>query len=201
MNGPASPSAHGPPTLPGPLVLASASPRRRDLLPLLGIPFEAVEPAATELDRGDPDEVVVENAVRKARAGIELAAADAVVIGCDTDVVCDGEVLGKPEDAEGARARLRSLSGREHEVLSGVAVLCGARLQTALARTVVGFADLGEAEIEGYVATGEWQGRAGGYAVQGLGSALIRRVDGDLSSVIGLPMGELRRMLDRLRTD
>lgn len=186
--------------LPGPLVLASASPRRAELLPLLGIPFEVVEPAGvTELSEGDPTEVVVENARRKARAGARLAGEEAVVLGCDTDVVCDGRVLGKPEHAEAARERLLALSGREHEVLSGVAVARGERLATALERTLVGFAPLGRAEVDAYVASREWEGRAGGYAVQGLGSSLIRRIEGDLSSVIGLPLGAVRKLLEDLQ--
>ncbi|MGI8726111.1 MAG: Maf family protein [Solirubrobacterales bacterium] len=189
----------GPPELPGRLVLASASPRRRELLPLIGIPFEIVEPGVTEISGGEPAEVVVENARRKARAGNRLAGPDAVVIGCDTDVVCDGRVLGKPGDAGAARERLAMLSGRDHEVLSGVAVAWKEGCSTALERTAVGFASLSRVEIDAYLASGEWEGRAGGYAVQGLGSSLVRRIDGDLSSVIGLPLGAVRTLLEGLQ--
>ncbi len=105
------------------LVLASASPRRRELLPLLGIPFEVVEPDVEELTEGDPRELVLHNAELKARAGAALAGPGATVLGSDTDVVIDGVVLGKPDDAEQARARIELLAGRTHLVHSGVWVL------------------------------------------------------------------------------
>lgn len=181
------------------LVLASSSPRRRQLLPLLGIPFEVVEPRVVERSEGDPAEVVVDNAVQKARSGVELSADGAIVIGSDTDVVIDGRVVGKPEDAAAAELRLRSLSGRSHEVLSGVAVARGERIVTGLERTVVGFRELDPDSIERYVRSGEWEGRAGGYAVQGLGSALVARVDGDLSNVIGLPVSLVGELVERLQ--
>ena len=146
---------------------------------------------------------MVENARRKARAGVELAEADSVVIGVDTDVALDGALLGKPEDGEGAQRRLRALSGRRHEVLSGVAVIAGNGPdgeQTALVRTEVTIRELTAAEVDSYVASGEWADRAGGYAVQGLGSSLVAAVDGDLSNVIGLPIPTLGRMIAELQT-
>lgn len=184
--------------LPGPLVLASTSPRRRDLLPLLGVPFEVVRSPVDELDRGDPSEVVVENARRKAASGRAAAGPGSVVVACDTEVVSGGRVLGKPADAAAARDRLRNLSGGSHEVLSGVAVVWGGGERTGLELTTVTFADLGDAEIERYVDSEEWRGRAGGYAIQGLGSALVERVEGDLASVIGLPLRLLARLLEDL---
>lgn len=181
------------------LVLASASPRRRELLAQLDVPFEAVATAVEELTEGDPAELVVANALHKARAGRALAAPEAVVVGVDTDVTLGGAVLGKPADAAGAERRLRELSGRTHEVLSGVAVIGPGLERTGLERTLVSLRDLTEGEIAAYVAAGEWRDRAGGYAIQGLGSALVDRVDGDLSNVIGLPIPLLSGMIASLQ--
>jgi septum formation protein len=191
------------------LVLASASPRRRALLPLLGIPFEVAEPGVEELTEGEPTEVVLRNAELKARAvgADEATPPGAWVLGSDTDVVIDGVVLGKPEDAEQARERLRLLAGRRHEVHSGVWLL---RVDPdglpeagsgAVETTVVRFRELSEAEIDAYVATVEWRGRAGGYAVQGFGSSLIAGIDGDLSNVIGLPLPLTARLIANLQDD
>ena len=121
------------------------------------------------------------------------------VLGVDTDVVLDGEMLGKPVDAGGAGERLRALSGRTHEVLGGIALVHAGEELTDLVRTEVTIRALTESEVASYVASGEWGDRAGGYAVQGLGSSLVERVDGDLSNVIGLPIPALSRMIDRLQ--
>lgn len=159
----------------------------------MGIAFTAVDPAVEELRDGAPDELVLENARRKARAGLAGAPADAISVGCDTEVVLDGEVLGQPADENAAGKLLRALSGREHEVLSGLVLLGpGSSAERAgVERSTVSFRELDEATIEGYLEAGEWRGRAGGYAVQGLGSALIARVDGDVANVIGLPVRTL----------
>lgn len=178
------------------LVLASASPRRRELLTLLGIDFEVVPAGIAELTVGDPPVVVVENAVRKARA---VERPGALVLGVDTDVVCDGRLLGKPVDDGDATARLRALSGRTHEVLSGIALVGAGVERSELVRTAVTFRELSDREIEAYVASGEWRDRAGGYAVQGLGSSLVERIEGDLSNVIGLPIPALSRMIADLQ--
>jgi nucleoside triphosphate pyrophosphatase len=180
------------------LVLASASPRRRELLGLLGLEFEVIPAGVAELSDGDPPVIVVENALRKARA-VAGSRPDAVVLGVDTDVVCAGRLLGKPGDDGDATARLRALSGRSHEVLSGIALIAGDRERSDLVRTAVTFRDLDDREIEAYVASGEWRDRAGGYAVQGLGSALVERIEGDLSNVIGLPIPAVVRMIDELQ--
>ncbi|HKQ16992.1 MAG TPA: Maf family protein [Solirubrobacterales bacterium] len=180
------------------LVLASASPRRRELLGLLGLEFEVVPAGVAEISDGDPSVIVVENALRKARA-VADPRPGAVVLGVDTDVVCDGRLLGKPNDDGDATARLRALAGRTHEVLSGVALIAGGREESDLVRTAVTFRDLDDREIETYVASGEWRDRAGGYAVQGLGSALVERIEGDLSNVIGLPIPALSRMIAELQ--
>jgi len=178
------------------LVLASASPRRSELLSLLGLDFDVVPAGVAELTEGDPTVIVVENALRKARA---IDRPDALVLGVDTDVVCDGRLLGKPADDGDATARLRALSGRTHEVLSGIALVGRGRERRELVRTAVTFRDLDDREIEAYVASGEWRDRAGGYAVQGLGSSLVERIEGDLSNVIGLPIPALSRMIAELQ--
>jgi septum formation protein len=172
------------------LLLASASPRRRELLTLAGVRFEAVATDVDELTEGDPAEVVVENALRKARAG-QRAGTGLPVLGADTDVAIDGRLLGKAYEEGQARERLRSLSGRTHEVLGAVALLDGRGERTALERTRVTFVEIGETLLDVYVRSGEWQDRAGAYAVQGLGAALVERVEGDLANVIGLPLRAL----------
>ena len=182
------------------LILASASPRRREILQRLGIEFEAVIPQVDELTDGDPEAVVVENALRKARAGRELAGAGegVSVLGTDTDVVLGGRLLGKAADEAGARERLEALSGRTHEVLSGVAVLNGSEERTAVARTDVTFTELDSATIDLYLASGEWRDRAGAYAIQGLGSILIESIRGDFSNVVGLPVRSLLQLIPGL---
>lgn len=181
------------------LVLASSSPRRRELLGLLGVEFEAVPSGVAELTAGDPPVIVVENALRKARAVAERAAPGVPVLGVDTDVIYDGRLLGKPADDGDATARLRALSGRTHEVLSGIALVGAGAERSELVRTAVTFRELSDREIEAYVASGEWRDRAGGYAVQGLGSSLVERIEGDLSNVIGLPIPALSRMIADLQ--
>lgn len=121
-----------------------------------------------------------------------MAAGDGdLVVACDTDVVLDGEVLGKPADAADARRYLERMSGRSHQVLSGLVVLDGGEERSGLERTEVVFKSLTEAEMERYVAFGEWEGRSGGYAIQTLGSTLVARLEGSVSNVVGLPVGLL----------
>jgi septum formation protein len=140
---------------------------------------------AEEETRGDPREVAVENARRKALA---VARPGELVLGADTDVALDGELLGKPRDDAHAAELLRRLSGRTHEVVGGV-FLAG---KTAVEVTEVDFADLDQATLDWYVRSREWEGRAGGYAIQGRGAALITGIRGDYLNVVGLP---LRRLL------
>lgn len=178
------------------VVLASSSPQRREILQKLGIEFEVLVPGVEELSGGDPEVEVVENARMKARA--VGAGAGALVIGCDTDVALDGKALGKPADAVEAREYLDRMSGRAHEVLSGLVVLVGGKELSGLERTTVVFKQLSEAEKERYVRFGEWRGRSGGYAVQTLGSTLVERLEGSVSNVVGLPVGLLAELAPEL---
>lgn len=179
----------------GRLILASTSPQRRAILAELGADFEVVPPGYDEVPLpGSASEVVVARALGKARA-VAAARPERPVVGVDTEVVLDGdEVLGQPPDADAARAMLRRLAGREHRVLSGVAVI-GAGEATACVETRVHLRALPDEELEAYVATGEWRGRAGGYAIQAEGGGLVASIDGDLDNVIGLPVAALRALL------
>jgi septum formation protein len=145
-----------------------------------------VVPGVEELDAGDPEFLVIENARRKARA-----VAGDFVIACDTDVVLDGEVLGKPADAGESKNLLDRMSGRAHTVMSGLVVVAGGEERSGLDRTEVVFKDLSDSEKQRYVNFGEWEGRSGGYAIQTLGSTLVARVEGSISNVVGLPVGLL----------
>jgi len=149
-----------------------------------------VDELSTPDEHGDAGAVTVENALRKARAVAETD--DEVVVGCDTVVVLDGLIYGKPSDEEQARRTLRRLSGRTHEVTSGVAVLLrGGEERTAVARTEVTFRELDEEMLDWYVATEEWRERAGGYAIQGAGAALVHSLSGEYENVVGLPVATL----------
>jgi septum formation protein len=195
------------------LVLASSSPQRRAILERLGVAFTVRPTDVEELDCGDPGEVALENALRKARAAQRLGAeagADELVLGCDTLVALDGAIYGKPRDERDARKTLRALGGATHEVLSGLALLGGGDddgdgaseradepertdvyVRTMVVRTAVTFRELGEEMLDWYLTRGEWRGRAGGYAIQGAGAALVRSVEGDYENVVGLPLAAL----------
>lgn len=172
------------------LILASRSPQRRAILEQLGIPFSVVVPQVDELMSGPPDEVVLENAHRKASA-VAAAAPAAMVLGVDTVVWAGGRIYGKPAGVEEAGETLRALSGTRHVVLSGVCLIARGHARTAAARTVVEFREFDPTLIEWYLASGEWQERAGGYAIQGRGAALVSTVDGDYLNVVGLPVATL----------
>jgi nucleoside triphosphate pyrophosphatase len=177
------------------LTLASRSPQRKAILEQLGIEFR-VEPAdVEELVEGDPREVVVENAVRKARA-VE----GDLVLGADTEVFLDGRIFGKAENEEDARAFLAALSGRTHEVWGGIALREGDDERTAHAVTKVTFTDVGDDLVAWYLASGEWRDRAGAYAIQGRGSALVEGIEGDFWNVVGLPVPEFLRLGSGLLT-
>jgi septum formation protein len=180
------------------VVLASSSPQRREILTKLGIGFEAISPDVEELGGGDPEFEVLENARMKVRAVAPGVPADALVIGCDTDVVLDGRALGKPADADAARGYLDRMAGRSHTVLSGLVVIDGGEERSGLERTEVVFKPLSEGDKDRYVAFGEWEGRSGGYAIQTLGSALVARLEGSVSNVVGLPVGLLAELAPQL---
>jgi septum formation protein len=180
--------------LPPRLILASASPQRRAILTQVGIPFD-VRPADVEEETaGEPATVAEHNARKKALA---LGAAG-LVLGVDTIVAVDADILGKPADAARAREYLQRLAGRTHEVVGGLALAQdGELVASAVETTAVSFRDAGDRLLDWYVGTGEWQGRAGGYAIQGAGAVLVRAIEGDYLNVVGLP---LARLLD-LRPD
>jgi nucleoside triphosphate pyrophosphatase len=156
------------------------------------VPFRVIDVDVDELEAGPPEQVARDNATHKALAGAEHAEPGEQVIGVDTLVALDGTIWGKPADEDAARVTLAALGGRTHAVVSGVAVVGddGAP-RTAVEVTRVTFQDLDEAAIDWYLASGEWRGRAGGYAIQGRGGVLVRRVEGDYLNVVGLPVGAL----------
>jgi septum formation protein len=159
------------------------------------VEFSVVVPEVEELEAGPPHEVAVENAYRKAAA---VGAGERRVLGVDTVVSIGARIYGKPGDADEARATLRALSGRGHVVTSGVCVIEARRERTAAATTVVEFRRLDDGLIDWYVDGGEWRGRAGGYAIQGRGAALIAGIEGDYWNVVGLPVATLLDLLPRL---
>jgi septum formation protein len=179
--------------VPGPaprLVLASRSPQRRAILESLGVAFEIRPVDVVEEDEGAPAAVAAENALRKAVAG--KARPEEVVHGVDTIVVTGLEIWGKPPNEDAARETLRRLAGRTHRVISGVALVDeGGAVRADAAVTEVTFRPLDDPMIEWYLGSGEWDGRAGGYAIQGRGGALVERIDGDYLNVVGLPVGTL----------
>jgi septum formation protein len=161
--------------------------------------FDVVMPEVEEIQEGEPEQVVVENARRKARAVMSSVGAGATVLGADTEVVLDGRLLGKAADESEARSHLESLSGSAHEVLGGLVLLTvGGGERSGVAETSVTFKQLDDATLDLYIASGEWRDRAGAYAIQGLGSILIERMEGDFSNVVGLPVGLLLELAPEL---
>jgi len=178
-----------------PLLLASRSPQRRAILEQLAIPFEAVVPQYDEeLSGADPVAEVERHAQGKARSVAGIAG-DRPVLGVDTEVVLDGRVYGKPGDEGEAEAMLDELSGQTHEVVSGLCLLTPAWEELRHAVTRVSFRALTPRELGLYVVSEEWRERAGGYAIQGLGAALVDRIDGDYLNVVGLPTALLVELL------
>jgi septum formation protein len=171
-----------------PVTLASRSPQRRAILTQLGIDFVVSEPHYEEHDPSGatPAELVVAHAVGKARS-VE----GAHVLGVDTTVAVDGMSLGKPASRDEAEDMLRRLSGRTHVVHSGLCLRVGAVEHVRLCSTEVEFWPLEDGDVDWYTQAGEWEGRAGGYAVQGRGAALVRRIAGDYTNVVGLPVSAL----------
>ena len=179
-----------------PLLLASTSPQRRAILHQLRIPFDVVAPRYVERDPPDADaaRLVCEHALGKARS-VAADAHDRPVLGVDTTVVLDGRIYSKPEDAGDAERMLEELSGRTHAVVSGLALVTPGWEYVEDEATLVTFRALTPRDLANYVAAGEWEGRAGGYAIQGLGAALVERVEGDYLNVVGLPASLLVRLL------
>lgn len=168
-------------------------------------------PGVEELTSGDPEQLVRLNARRKAEAlrdegmparGVVLdmpsSPPERCVIACDTDVVLDDVVLGKPADASEAREYLDRMSGRAHTVMSGLVVVADDEVRSGVERTTVVFKELSDVEKERYVRFGEWEGRSGGYAIQTLGSSLVERLEGSVSNVVGLPVGLLADLAPEL---
>ncbi len=170
------------------IVLASTSPQRRAILEQLRIPFEIVAPEYEELPGTGP----AERAAGKARS---VDGGDRAVLGVDTEVLLDGEQLGKAGDVGEAQAMLEALAGRTHEVVSGLCLRTPAWEELHTETTLVTFRQLTQRELDHYMATGEWEGRAGAYAIQGLGASLVERVEGDFLNIVGLPGSLLVRLL------
>lgn len=179
-----------------PLLLASTSPQRRAILEQLGIPFDVVAPRYEEDDAvgADPTELVRAHARGKARS-VADAAGPRPVLGVDTIVVVDGRAWGKPRDADEAAEMLDALGGRTHDVVSGLCLVTPGWEAVEHDVTRVTFRPLTPRDLASYVSCGEWVGRAGGYAIQGLGAALVERVEGDYLNVVGLPAATLVRLL------
>ena len=179
-----------------PLILASTSPQRRAILHQLGIPFDAVAPGYVEHDPPDADAVqLVRDHARGKAESVAADAGDRPVLGVDTTVVLDRRVYGNPADEGDAERILEELSGRTHAVVSGLCLLTKAWEVVETATTLVTFRALTPRELGLYVSSGEWEGRAGGYAIQGLGAALVERVEGDYLNVVGLPAALLVSLL------
>lgn len=179
------------------LCLASASPRRRELLASIGVSVEVrpVDIDETPLGKESPEAYVVRLAREKAAAGRRLTTLP--TLGSDTAVVCEGRILGKPADRMEAAAMLRLLSGRTHEVLTAVAVAGPVGLLDACVATRVTMRDINDAEMAAYWATGEPADKAGGYAIQGLAAIFVERIEGSHSAVVGLPLFETAQLLAR----
>jgi septum formation protein len=179
-----------------PILLASTSPQRRAILQQLGLPFEVVAPAYVEDDPpgSNPIELVRAHAAGKARSVAE-GAGDRPVLGVDTAVVLDERTYGKPAGEAVAAEMLEALAGKTHEVVSGLCLLTTGWEEVEHEVTRVTFRTLTARDIATYVAAGEWEGRAGAYAIQGLGAALVERIEGDYLNVVGLPAALLIRLL------
>lgn len=179
-----------------PLLLASTSPQRKAILEQLGIPFDAVVPDYEEHDppEADAEQLVRDHALGKARS-VAGGAGDRPVLGVDTTVVFGGRLYAKPTNAGDAERMLEELGGATHAVVSGLALVTPGWEHVEVELTRVTFRPLTARDLASYVATGEWEGRAGGYAIQGRGAALVERIEGDYLNVVGLPAALLVRLL------
>lgn len=181
------------------LYLASGSPRRRELLTQIGVPYTVVSAGIDEtpLPNEAPQAYVQRLAAAKAARGLAQLGADAVVLGADTAVIRDGQILGKPLDAQDAARMLAGLSGRDHEVFTAVALCTKARSEVCCVSTRVRFRHITPGEIDAYWASGEPLDKAGGYAIQGLGAVFVEAIEGSYSAVVGLPLCETAALLSR----
>ena len=180
-----------------PLLLASGSPRRRELLEQIGVRFDVIAHDVDETPRPaeNPEDYVRRMAEEKAASGAALSGVDSPVLGSDTAVIRDGAILGKPRDREHALSMLRSLSGRRHHVCSAVSLCVAGRLRTRLSVTTVCFRDLEEQELAAYWRTGEPAGKAGAYAIQGIAALFVTSIQGSYTGVVGLPLAETAELL------
>ena len=178
------------------IILASASPRRRELLTQIGIAFEVAVADIDETPAPDEDPIAYTLRLAKAKAEAVLPRyPDAIVIGADTTVVHRGAILGKPHDQDDAARMLHLLQNDLHQVITGIALATAARTLTAAEITTVTFGPMSQAEIDGYIATGEPMDKAGAYGIQGCAAQWIPRLEGDYSNVVGLPLARLRTLL------
>lgn len=180
------------------VILASASPRRAELLDQIGVDY-SVQPAdvdETPIEGECPEDYVTRLALGKAQAVAVDSPEHALVLGSDTSVVIDGEILGKPENHEAAAAMLQRLSGRAHQVMTAVALVHRGQSKAVLVVTDVEFRTLSASEIEAYIASGEPMDKAGSYGIQGLGGIFVREIRGSYSAVVGLPLQETAALMD-----
>lgn len=178
------------------IILASASPRRSELMTLAGFRFDVICADIDEIvpEKALPQEVVMSLALQKAQA-VAKDHRKSAVVGSDTVVALDGKILGKPRSEKEAAEMLRSLSGRIHKVYTGVAIICGEKVTSFFEETEVEFYPLTDQEILDYVATGEPMDKAGAYGIQGRGAVLVKRINGDYFNVMGLPISKVYREL------
>ncbi len=182
------------------LVLASASPRRAELLRAAGFRFEILAVDVDESVRAGeaPDRYVRRLAAEKSARGAARAGRDAIVLGADTAVVVDRDILGKPANDDEAAQMLRRLSGRPHQVLTGISLRLGSYELGRVESTTVVFTTLSDADIDWYVASGEGRDKAGAYAIQGLASRFVPRIEGSYSNVVGLPVAAVCELLSEI---
>ncbi|MGR5236214.1 Maf family protein [Vibrio alfacsensis] len=180
-----------------PLVLASGSPRRKELLAQLGYEFDIVLPDIEEAkqDHEQAQDYVLRLSLEKAQTGLAMAKPDSVVLGSDTVVVCDNQVLEKPKSFEDSKRMLNNLSGRQHQVMTAVSIVSSEQQHSVVVITDVWFKPLSEEEIEQYWQSGEPCDKAGSYGIQGLGGRFVTRIEGSYHAVVGLPLFETDQLI------
>lgn len=180
-------------------VLASKSPRRKEILTDLGFDFEIVTAKTDESSEiCEPDRLVTELSQRKAMAVKDLVAKDKIIVACDTVVAVENEILGKPKDETDAKRMLKMLSDSSHSVYSGLCLIKGEKIFSDFCKTDVYFDSLSDEEINWYISQNEWQDKAGGYGIQGKAKLFINKISGDYFNVVGLPVNLLKNMLKEI---